>query len=97
MGWMSHAITTADSMQPLVDAFEAVFARAGSPPEMFLCARTDRATREQIFLISPAAAERPEVLALARWADEADPFPHRWRPLVRRGDGPSKMGLTLRQ
>jgi len=97
MGWMSCAITTADSMQPLIDAFEAVFSRAGSPPDMFLCARTDRPNREQIFLIPPAAAERPEVLALARWKDEPDPFAHRWRPLVRLGDGPTRLGLSLRQ
>ena len=97
MGWKSYAITTSDSMQPLVDAFEAVFVRAGSPADEFLCARTDRATREQIFLISPAAADRPEVLSLARWKDESDPFAHAWRSLVRQGDGPTRLGLTLRQ
>ncbi|HZK98799.1 MAG TPA: hypothetical protein VFC47_02775 [Caulobacteraceae bacterium] len=97
MGWKSCAIPTSDSMQPLIDAFEAVFVTAGSPPDVFLCARTDRPKREQVFLISPAAAELPGVVALARWRDEPEPFAHRWRPLVRRGDGPTRLGLALHQ
>jgi hypothetical protein len=97
MGWKSYAITTSDSMQPLIEAFEAAFSRSGSPPDVFLCARTDRTRREQIFLIPPAAAANPGISALARWRDEPDPFAHRWRVLVRQGDGPTRLGLTLRQ
>lgn len=92
MGWKQCATAFPGDFEGIQDRFTTLFMALGAPKTMALFSRTSKDFEQEIFLLTPDAAQHSNALR-GEWTDVEDPTEHGWSLLVGNGDPFTMFGL----